>query len=217
VTIDAMHKRRWHFPFNAEQSVSVLGEIGPLVAMFLVNGIYGIYAGCVALIAATVASLVVTLWVLGRPPIMPFIAGGVSITFGALTMITNDPMWVQIKVTIFNSLVAAALWIGQRTGYDFFRFVFGKTFHYTDEGWHKFTRNVALFFLATAIFNEAVRLGFDDFEMLALDRLFTGVDIWILIKIFVVMPGTAVYFWWQLRLMQKYRLPQPNPVAKDAA
>jgi intracellular septation protein len=212
-----MHRPRWRFPFNAEQTVSVVGEIGPLVAMFLVNGIYDIYAGCVALIVATLASLIVTLWVLGRPPIMPFIAGGVSITFGALTMITHDPMWVQIKVTIFNSLVALTLWIGQKTGHDFFRFVFGKTFHYTDEGWHKFTRNVALFFLGTAIFNEAVRLGFDDFEMLALNRLFTGVDIWVLLKIFVVMPVTGLYFWWQLRLMQKYRLPQPSSAAEDAA
>lgn len=209
-------RRPWRFPFNAEQTVSVLGEIGPLVAMFLVNGLYGIAAGCWALIVATVVSLVVSLWVLGRPPIMPFIAGGVSIVFGVLTLITDDPMWVQIKVTIFNTLVAATLWIGQRTGHDFFRFVFGKTFHYTEEGWHKFTRNVALFFLATAVVNEAVRLGFDDVEMLALNRLFTGVDIWILFKIFVVMPVTALYFWWQLRLMQRYRLPGPS-AGKDAA
>jgi intracellular septation protein len=211
-----MNWRRRHFPFNAEQTVSVLGEIGPLVAMFLVNGIYGIAAGTWALIVATVVSLVVSLWVLGRPPIMPFIAGAVSVTFGALTLITHDPMWVQIKVTVFNTLVAIGLWVGQRTGHDFFRFVFGKTFHYTEEGWHKLTRNVALFFLATAILNEAVRLGFDDFEMLALDRLFTGVDIWILFKIFVVMPVTGLYFWWQVRRMQRYRLPDPRHFA-DAA
>jgi intracellular septation protein len=62
-----------------------------------------------------------------------------------------------------------------------------------------------------------VRLGFDDFEMLALNRLFTGVDIWVLLKIFVVMPVTGLYFWWQLRLMQKYRLPQPSSAAEDAA
>ncbi len=204
------HGRRRRYPFNTEQTVSVLGEIGPLVAMFLVNGLYGIAAGCWALIAATLASLVATLWVLGRPPVMPFIAGGVSIVFGTLTLITHDPMWVQIKVTIFNSMVAAILWIGQRTGHDFFRFVFGKTFHYTEEGWHKFTRNVALFFLATAIANEAVRLGFDGFEMLALNHLFTGIDIWILFKIFIVMPATGLYFWWQVRRMQRYRLPDPR-------
>jgi len=212
-----MNWRRRHFPFNAEQTVSVLGEIGPLVAMFLVNGVYGIAAGTWALIVATVVSLVVSLWVLGRPPVMPFIAGAVSVTFGALTLITHDPMWVQIKVTVFNTFVAIALWVGQRTGHDFFRFVFGKTFHYTEEGWHKLTRNVAFFFLATAILNEAVRLGFDDVEMLALDRLFTGVDIWILFKIFVVMPVTALYFWWQVRLMQRYRLPDPRHFADAAA
>jgi intracellular septation protein len=208
-----MNWRRRHFPFNAEQTVSVLGEIGPLIAMFLVNGLYGIAAGCWALIAATVVSLVASLWVLGRPPVMPFIAGGVSIVFGTLTLITDDPMWVQIKVTIFNSMVAAALWIGQRTGHDFFRFVFGKTFHYTEEGWHKLTRNAALFFLATAIANEAVRLGFDDFEMLAFHHMFTGVDIWILFKIFIVMPVTALYFWWQIQHMQRYRLPDPRHFA----
>jgi intracellular septation protein len=214
-----MNWRRWrrrHFPFNAEQSVSVFGEIGPLVAMFLVNGIWGIKAGSGALIVATVVSLAVSLRVLGRPPIMPFIAGGVSVAFGALTWITGDPMWVQIKVTLFNTLVAATLWIGLKTGHDFFRFVFGKTFHYTDEGWHKLTRNVALFFLATALLNEAVRLGFDDFEMLALNHVFTGVDIWILFKIFVVMPVTAVYFWWQVRRMRRYRLPNPRRFAAAA-
>jgi intracellular septation protein len=211
VTVETMNWRRRHFPFNAEQTVSVLGEIGPLVAMFLVNGVYGIAAGTWALIIATVVSLAVSLFVLGRPPIMPFIAGGVSVVFGALTLLTDDPMWVQIKVTIFNSLVAGALWMGQRTGHDFFRFVFGKTFHYTDEGWHKLTRNVALFFLATAILNEAVRLGFNDFEVLALNHFFTGVDIWILFKIFIVMPATALYFWWQVQRMQRYRLPAPRP------
>jgi intracellular septation protein len=185
--------------------------------MFLVNGIYGIEGGTWALIIATVVSLVVSLWVLGRPPIMPFIAGGVSIAFGTLTLITDDPMWVQIKVTLFNTFVAAGLWIGQRTGHDFFRFVFGKTFHYTDEGWYKLTRNVALFFLATAIVNEAVRLGFDGFEMLALDHIFTGVDIWILFKIFIVMPATALYFWWQVQRMQRYRLPDPRHFAAPDA
>jgi intracellular septation protein len=202
-----MNWRRRHFPFNAEQIVNILGEIGPLVAMFLVNGIYGIAAGTWALIGTTVISLVVSLWMLGRPPIMPFIAGAVSVTFGTLTLITGDAMWVQIKVTIFNALVAVILWAGLRTGHNFFRFVFSKTFHYTEEGWHKLTRNVALFFLGTAIVNEVVRLGFDDFELFALNRIFTGVDIWILFKIFIIMPVTGAFFWWQVRLMQKYRLP----------
>jgi intracellular septation protein len=214
VAVEAVSWRKRHYPFNAEQTVNILGEIGPLVAMFLVNGIYGIAAGTWALIGCTLLSLVATLVVLGRPPVMPFIAGAVSVTFGALTLVTGNAMWVQIKVTLFNALVALLLWAGMRTGHNFFRFVFGKTFHYTEEGWNKLTRNVAMFFLLTAVANEAVRLGCANAHINALNRVFTGVDLWIMFKIFVIMPVTALFFWWQVRLLQKYRLPEP--IAKAA-
>ena len=207
MAVETLDWRRRHYPFNAEQSVNIVGEIGPLFAMFIVNGLYGVGAGTWALIICTVLSLLVTLWVLGRPPIMPFIAGAVSLTFGTLTLITGDPMWIQIKVTLFNALVALLLWMGLRSGKNFFRFVFRKTFHYTELGWHTLTRNAALFFLATAIANEAVRLGFAHAHFIALNRVFTGIDIWILFKIFIVMPVTFVFFWWQARLLQKHRSP----------
>jgi intracellular septation protein len=213
VAVETVTWRRRHFPFNAAQTVNIVGEIGPLVAMFLVNGVYGIEAGTWALIVTTLMALAATLLVLGRPPIMPFIAGAVSITFGTLTLITGDAMWVQIKVTLFNALVAVLLWWGLRTGRSFFRFVFGNTFHYTEEGWHKLTRNVALFFLLTAVVNEVVRLGFADAHIVALNRVFTGIDIWILFKIFIIMPCTALFFWWQVRLLQRYRLPEPAKVS----
>jgi intracellular septation protein len=207
VAVETLDWRRRHYPFNAEQSVNIVGEIGPLFAMFIVNGVYGIAAGTWALIICTMLSLLVTLWVLGRPPIMPFIAGAVSLTFGTLTLITGDPMWIQIKVTLFNALVALLLWIGLRSGKNFFSFVFRKTFHYTELGWYKLTRNAALFFLATAAANEAVRLGFAHAHIIALNRVFTGIDIWILFKIFIVMPVTAVFFWWQARRLQRHRAP----------
>jgi intracellular septation protein len=212
--VEALSRRNRHYPFNAEQTVNILGEIGPLVAMFLVNGVYGIAAGTWALIGCTLLSLVSSLVMLGRPPVMPFIAGAVSVTFGTLTLITGDAMWVQVKVTVFNAMVALLLWVGLRTGHNFFRFVFGKTFHYTEEGWSKLTRNVALFFLATALVNEAVRLSCAHAHVIALNRVFTGIDIWILFKIFITMPVTALFFWWQVRVLHKYRL--PSPIADNA-
>jgi intracellular septation protein len=199
---------RRHYPFSLRQTVNIFGEIGPLVAMFIVNGVDGIAAGTWALIITTVASLIVSLLVLGRPPVMPFIAGGVSITFGALTLITGDAKWVQIKVTLFNTIVAALLAIGLKTGHNFFKFVFGDTFHYEPAGWDQLTRNMAWFFLFTAVINEAVRIGFESTHFIALNRMFTGVDIWILFKLFVVMPLTALFMWWQVRQLQQYRLPQ---------
>ena len=196
-----------HYPFSGVQTVNILGEMGPLFAMFLVNGVWGIEAGTWALICTTILALVATLAILGRPPVMPFIAGGVSISFGILTLITGDAKWVQIKVTLFNTIVAGLLWWGLKTDRNFFQFIFGTTFHYTKVGWDKLARNLAWFFLVTAAFNEAVRIGFEHAHFLALNRVFTGVDVWILFKLFIVMPLTGLYLWWQVRLLQHYRLP----------
>ena len=216
--------KHW-FPFNAEQTLNVLSEMGPIFTMFVVNFKFGVEAGVWSLVGTTALALVASLIVLRRPPIMPFIAGAVTITFGALTLITGDPKWVQIKVTIFNALVAGLLLYGLMRGKFFFEFVFGKTFHYTAEGWYQLTRNVAIFFLITAIANEVVRLGFAKsqipcfgacFKVLH-DPMLDGLDIWMIFKLFFVMPLTGIYLFWQVRLMQKYRLPDPKPAVTQHA
>jgi intracellular septation protein len=198
------------YPFNSEQTLNLLSEIGPIFTMFVVNFVFGVKAGVWSLIATTVMALVASLVVLRRPPIMPFIAGAVTITFGALTLATGDPMWVQIKVTLFNALVAVLLWTGLRRQKYFFEFVFGKTFNYTSTGWHQLTRNAAIFFLVTAIANEVVRLGFNNVQIPFQNRMLTGLDIWMIFKLFVVMPLTSVFFVWQIKEMQKHRLPEPQ-------
>ena len=100
------------YPFNAEQTVNILSEFGPLVTMFVVNAAAGINAGTWALIAATILAMIVMRLVLGRFPIFPIIASSVTIAFGVLTLVTKDPMWVQIKVSIFNALFGGFLFGG---------------------------------------------------------------------------------------------------------
>jgi intracellular septation protein len=211
-----MSSLRRIYPFTAEQTLNILSELGPIFTMFIVNFAFGVEAGVWSLIITTAMALVASLIVFKRPPIMPFIAGSVTIVFGALTLLTGDPMWVQIKVTIFNALVAVLLWYGLTKRKYFFEFVFGKTFHYTDAGWYQLTRNVAIFFLVTAIANEAIRLGFaqahiptpDALMWLLKKPMLDGLDVWMIFKLFVVMPLTSLYLVWQVRLMQKFRLPE---------
>ena len=203
------------YPFNGEQTLNILSEMGPICTMFVVNFAFGVAAGVWSLVGTTLVALVASLIVLRRPPIMPFIAGAVTITFGTLTLVTGDPMWVQIKVTIFNALVALLLFGGLMRGKYFFEFVFGKTFRYTERGWYLLTRNVAIFFLLTAVANEAVRLGFAAVEIpcpktwawLMRKPMLNGLDVWMIFKLFIVMPLTSIYLVWQVRLLQKYRLP----------
>lgn len=196
-----------HYPFNAEQSINILSEFGPLVTMFVVNAAFGITAGTYALIGATLIAIAAMMWVMGRPPIFPLIASAVTITFGTLTIVTGDSMWVQIKVTIFNMLFALFLFYGLYTGRSFFKYVFDKTFHYTQEGWNKFTWNFAWFFVFTAVANELVRQGFAHANYSIGSYRLDGVNIWILFKLFIVMPVSGIFAWWQTLIMHKYRLP----------
>lgn len=209
------------YPFNAEQTLNIVSEMGPLFTMFVVNFVYGVETGVWALIGTTVLALIVSLAVLRRPPVMPFVAGAVTVAFGALTLYTGDANWVQIKVTIFNALIAFVLFIGLMRKKYVFEFIFGKTFHYNSAGWAKLTRNAALFFLITAAANEAVRLGFasasipcpNSWHWLMGKTMLSGLDIWMLFKLFLVMPLTGVFFVWQARALQAYRMPAPAHAA----
>lgn len=198
------------YPFNAEQTVNILSEFGPLVTMFIVNALYGINTGTWALIISTLIAIGAMLYVFGRPPVFPLIASTVTIVFGALTILTGDPMWVQIKVTIFNALFAGFLFIGLAMKRNFFKYVFEKTFHYTEEGWNKFTWSFAWFFVFTAVMNEVVRLSFKDTQMYDfLGYQMNGVNVWILFKIAFIMPISGLYAWFLTRLMQRHRIPDP--------
>lgn len=201
-----MTRRRW-YPFNAEQTINILSEFGPLVTMFLINALYGINAGTWALIITTVLAIIAMIYMFGRPPIFPLIASTVTIVFGALTLITGDPMWVQIKVTIFNALFAIFLFGGLWLNQNFFKYVFDKTFHYTKEGWDTFTKSFAWFFLFTAVLNEVVRLTFKDTEIYSvLGYEMSGIDIWIAFKLFVVVPLSSIYAWVLTKIMAKHHL-----------
>ena len=208
---------RSRFPFTAEQTLNILSEMGPICTMFIVNFIWGVDAGVISLMVSTVIALAASLVVLRRPPLMPFIAGFVSIVFGGLAYYTGDANWVRIKVTIFNALVALVLFVGYMRKQYFFEFVFGKTFHYTTEGWARLTRNATFFFLVTALANEAVRQGFATANIpcphswlwLLRKPMLSGLDIWMIFKLFLVMPLTGLFFVWQVRVMREYRLPVP--------
>jgi len=205
------------YPFNAEQTVNIASEFGPLVTMFIVNAMYGISAGTWALIITTVLAMSVMRGILGRFPVFPIIASSVTITFGFLTLVTGDAMWVQIKVTIFNLMFAIFLFGGLWVGKNFFQYVFESTFHYTKKGWDRFTFSFACFFVLTAVLNEIVRVSFDDHSIYNLFGYeMDGVNVWILFKIAFIMPVSGLYAWWLTRLMQKYRIPAEASAAVES-
>ncbi|MFM7084380.1 MAG: inner membrane-spanning protein YciB [Hyphomicrobium sp.] len=200
-----MKSKKSFYPFDAHQTVNLLSEFGPLITMFIVNGLYGINAGTWSLIFTTALSICLMYYVFKRPPIFPLIASTVTVLFGSLTIITGDPKWVQIKVTLFNLAFALFLFFGLWIGRNFFQYVFGKSFHYSKEGWDKFTRAFACFFIVTAVLNEVVRLTFDDnqmYEMLGIEL--SGINVWIAFKLVLIMPLSALFAWALIKWMSKH-------------
>ena len=206
------------YPFNAEQTVNIASEFGPLVALFVVNAITGnVEDGTWALIVTTVIAIIAMQLVLKRLPIFPLIASGVTVVFGILTLVTHDPFWVQVKVTMFNAAFAIFLFVGLFMKKNFFKYIFEKTFHYTQKGWDQFTWSFAWFFVATAIANEVVRQMFAPGQIYNLFGFeMDGVNVWILFKIVLIMPASGLYAWFLTRLMQKHRLPDAEIERKDA-
>ena len=195
------HARK--YPLTAEQTINVLTEFGPLVALFIFSFLFDFKVGTWALVISTAVALVVSLKFISRIPIMPFLGGGVSIAFGLATLYTGSPMWVQIKVTIFNTLFALVLLGSLARGKSLLQHIFGQTFRITQEGWRRISINWAAFFLFAAAVNEAV-------------RWLTTPEMWAAFKVFIIMPLAGLFGIWQARIVRRYTI-KDEPIAVATA
>ncbi len=148
----------------------------------------------------------------GRP-FFPLIASTVTIVFGVLTLVTHDPMWVQIKVTIFNALFAGFLFVGLWTGKNFFKIRLRQDLPLHPEGLGHVHSCFACSSSSPPCSNEYVRLTFkDDHIYNVLGHMMSGVDIWIAFKLFIVLPLSGIYAWMLTKIMSKHHIEkQGNP------
>ena len=205
------------YPFNLEQTVNVLSEFGPLMTLFVVQKFCGPTIGIWSLIGTTLLALVVMRVVLNKLPILAIIAGGVTLLFSVIALRTEDPGWIQIKVTLFNLVFAGVLTGGLLTKRNVFKHTFETTFHYTDEGWSRFTTAMIGLFVFLAIANEVIRQTFwhtNQYEFWGWHG--TGFDLWALFKLAIVMPGSGIYTYFVTRPMRQYAIPPEDTGAAAA-
>ena len=118
--------------------------------------VWDLLVATAALMGATAIALVVSLAINKRVPLMPLITAGVVGVFGGLTLWLNDETFIKLKPTIVQALIGAVLMGGLLFGKALLKPVMGSAWPMDDTGWHKLTRNFALFFFAMAILNEIV-------------------------------------------------------------
>lgn len=162
-------------------------DYGPLVVFFLVNflapfpSLLRVLSATVAFMVATIAAMIVSRLKLGNISPMLWLSGVLVVVFGGLTLYFHDQRFIQMKPTIVYLILAATLGFGLATGRPLLREVLGAAYPgLTDLGWHKLTRNWAVFFVVQALLNELVRRRF-------------SLDFWVAYKLWGAVPLTMIF------------------------
>ena len=109
------------------------------------------------LVGASAIALIVGYAVERRFAPLPLITGLFALIFGVLTIVTHDDLFVKLKLTVQNGLLAVVL-LGSLPLKKYpFKMLLGSAIRVTDAAWRTLTLRYGLYFLAVAILNEVFR------------------------------------------------------------
>ncbi|MNH76534.1 putative intracellular septation protein A [compost metagenome] len=109
------------------------------------------------LVIASMIALAVGFVLERRLAPMPLITGGFALVFGALTILTDDDLFVKLKLTVQNGLLAAVLLGSIPLKKSPFKALLGSAIKVTDQAWRTLTFRYGIYFLCVAIANEVFR------------------------------------------------------------
>ena len=190
---------------SAKASAGWLGfatDFGPLLLFFLayrfsdpkLNPLTATLTGTAVFMAATLAAMGVSWWRHGRVSAMLWLSAILVLGFGALTLYFRDPAFIQHKPTIiyllFAGVLAAGLWRGEAL---LKRLLAAAYDGLSDEGWRLLSRNWSFFFVAMAVFNEALVAS-------------VSFDTWLTIKVWGVTAVSLAFGLANLPMMMRHGL-----------
>ncbi|WP_417519950.1 septation protein A [Minwuia sp.] len=188
-------------------------EIGPLILFFAANSqahrIFGndvaqnIFYATGVFMVAIVLSLIVSISIERRPPVMPLISGVLVLIMGGLTLYLQDELFIKLKPTIVNILFAVGLMTALAFGQLVLKYIFGGAFKLSEKGWRILTWRWSGFFIYLAVVNEIVwRTQTTDF--------------WVAFKVWGIMPMTIAFALWQMRVVNQHP-EKPAEAERDEA
>ncbi|HXH52362.1 MAG TPA: septation protein A [Sphingomicrobium sp.] len=180
----------------------LLIDLGPLVVFFLANFFAPVPDAAkifVATGAFMIAMILAMLWSQIRyrhiSPLLWF-SGLMVVVMGGITIWLHNETFIKMKPTLYYVLVAVLLGFGLATGRPLLKAVLGSSYPGLDEeGWHKLTRNWALFFAFMAALNEAVWRN-------------SSTDFWVSFKLWGAIPLTFLFAIANLPMLMRHGLSQ---------
>jgi len=109
-----------------------------------------------ALVGASGLALIVGYIAERRIAPMPLFAGLAALIFGTLTLVFHDTRFVKIKPTVINAVLAGVMLGGVWLKKNPLRALLGDALKLPDPAWRTLTLRYGVFFLFTAVLNEAV-------------------------------------------------------------
>ena len=109
------------------------------------------------LVTGSALALATSLLVYRRIAPIPAVGGGLALLFGGASLLFHRNDIIQMKMTIVDGLLGAALFIGLAMGKNPLKALLGGAFYLADGAWRVLTIRYGLFWWACAIANEIVR------------------------------------------------------------
>jgi len=175
--------------------IKFITDFGPLLIFFIVyyKSDKSLITAIPPLIIATLIAVAVVYFVEKKIPYVPLIGAFLVSLFGGLTIFFNNPIFIYLKPTIINIVLAITLLAGKVIrNKNFLKIFFSNSIQLEEAGWNKLLYRWVAFFIFLAIINEIVWRT-------------QGEEIWINFKVWGILPLTFIFTAFQLPLIQKFK------------
>lgn len=164
----------------------------PLGLFFLASTEYGFWTSTAVLVVATVFSLALTWYLFRQLALMAVITAVTSVGAGSVTLIWDDPMYVQMKPTIVGGIFSVILLTALITNEPLFKILLGQNLMLNEQGWRVLTWLWLAYFIFISVLNEFIWRNY-------------SWEFWAAFKAFGLMPLTVAYALPQMLLLKRYQ------------
>jgi intracellular septation protein len=180
------------FSSSTRLAIKLVLEFTPLGLFFLASTEYGFWVSTAVMMGTTVISLAATWWLFRQLALMAIITAVTGFVAGGVTLVSDDPMYVQMKPTIVGFTFSAILVTGLVLDRPLFKVLLGQNLHLSQQGWRILTWLWLGYFVFISGLNEFIWRNY-------------SWEFWAAFKAFGLMPLTVVYALPQMLLLAKYR------------
>lgn len=176
--------------------IKFLIEIGPLLAFFMANSIWGIFGATITMMVLMPIAMYTSWRLQGKISPTIWLSTFLILVMGAATLYLNDERFIKIKPTVLYAFFSLLLFYGMWRDKPFLKYFFDQAVPpISERGWFLLTRNWAIFLMFKAVLNEAVWRS-------------VSTDTWVSAKVFGFTAITFIFFFSQIPMMMRHATEQ---------